>query len=96
VREKETPFYSINSQFETMEESSSKSFAGSGKIVRAVTFNVQRWVDVKGKDNIARVIETLAALQPDIVGMQEVMYPHAISENAKGILQPHRGNTLIC
>ena len=78
-----------------MEESSKSSEAGS-KIVRAVTFNVQRWVDVKGKDNIARVIETLAALQPDIVGMQEVMYPHAISENAKGILKPHRGNTLIC
>ena len=77
-----------------MEEGQGEEGIGS-KTLRIVTFNVQRWVDVKSKDNIARVIETLKRLNPDIVGLQEVMYPHPISSKASGILEAHRGKPAL-
>jgi len=41
-----------------------------------MTFNIQHGIDVRGRYNIQGAIDTIARVQPDIVGLQEVTRNH--------------------
>jgi endonuclease/exonuclease/phosphatase family metal-dependent hydrolase len=45
---------------------------------RVVSYNVHQWVDCKGNENIENMIKTLKDMNGDIIGLQEVMFPHQI------------------
>lgn len=45
--------------------------------LRVLTWNIQKGLDSSGDYDLERTIATIAALQPDIVGLQEVMRNHA-------------------
>ena len=53
---------------------------------RIVTYNIHRCVGVDRKLDVARVAETIGALEPDIVALQEVDVGRARSE---GVDQAH-------
>jgi endonuclease/exonuclease/phosphatase family metal-dependent hydrolase len=44
--------------------------------VKAMTFNIQHGIDGSGRYNLQRAIDTIARVQPDIVGLQEVTRNH--------------------
>ena len=46
---------------------------------RVITYNVHQWVDCDGKENIKGMIETMKEMRGDIIGLQEVMFPHKIN-----------------
>jgi endonuclease/exonuclease/phosphatase family metal-dependent hydrolase len=57
-------------------------FAPSGNATRAptrftvMTFNIQHGIDGSGRYGLRRAVETIARIQPDIVGLQEVTRNH--------------------
>ena len=48
----------------------------AGGIVTVMTFNIQHGIDGAGKYNLQRAIDTIAKIQPDVVGLQEVTRNH--------------------
>jgi endonuclease/exonuclease/phosphatase family metal-dependent hydrolase len=45
-------------------------------VVKVMTFNIQHGIDASGKFNLQRAIDTIAKIQPDVVGLQEVTRNH--------------------
>ena len=45
-------------------------------IVKVMSFNIQHGIDAGGKYNLQRTIDTIAKIQPDVVGLQEVTRNH--------------------
>jgi endonuclease/exonuclease/phosphatase family metal-dependent hydrolase len=44
--------------------------------VKIMSFNIQHGIDAAGKYNLQRAIDTIAKIQPDVVGLQEVTRNH--------------------
>lgn len=44
--------------------------------VKVMSFNIQHGIDAGGKYNLQRAIDTIAKIQPDVVGLQEVTRNH--------------------
>jgi len=45
-------------------------------VVKVMTFNIQHGINESGKYNLQRAIDTIAKIQPDVVGLQEVTRNH--------------------
>ncbi len=50
--------------------------AQSPATLKVMTFNIQHGIDGTHKYNLQRAIETIARVQPDLVGLQEVTRNH--------------------
>ena len=50
--------------------------AGTAGTVTVMTFNIQHGIDGSNKYNLQRAIDTIAKMQPDLVGLQEVTRNH--------------------
>jgi endonuclease/exonuclease/phosphatase family metal-dependent hydrolase len=50
--------------------------ADAGGTVKVMTFNIQHGIDGSHKYNLQRAIDTIAKVQPDLVGLQEVTRNH--------------------
>ena len=50
--------------------------AGTEGTVTVMTFNIQHGIDGSNKYNLQRAIDTIAKMQPDLVGLQEVTRNH--------------------
>ncbi|PYR41119.1 MAG: hypothetical protein DMF93_09305 [Acidobacteria bacterium] len=50
--------------------------ADDASTVTVMTFNIQHGIDGSNKYNLQRAIDTIAKVQPDLVGLQEVTRNH--------------------
>eukprot|EP01027_Heterolobosea_sp_BB2_P015664 GEZU01022414.1.p1 GENE.GEZU01022414.1~~GEZU01022414.1.p1 ORF type:complete len:107 (-),score=23.21 GEZU01022414.1:271-591(-) len=42
--------------------------------IKIVTYNIHMWMDGDGNNNVSEVVETLAAIAPDVIALQEVYH----------------------
>lgn len=55
--------------------------------MRIVTYNIHGWRTIEDRPNLAGVINTLQALEPDIIGLNEVYYPRVVAGSDKPALE---------
>ncbi len=55
--------------------------------MRVATWNIHGWKTADNKPNLIAVGDTLAAIQPDIVGLNEVFYPRIAEGSSKPALE---------
>lgn len=48
-----------------------------GRVFTVMTFNIQHGVDGRGQRSLQRAIDVIAAIEPDLVGLQEVTRNHS-------------------
>ena len=55
--------------------------------MRVATWNIHGWKTADNKPNLIAVGDTLAAIQPDIIGLNEVFYPRIAEGSSKPALE---------
>ncbi len=53
--------------------------------MRIVTYNIQYWTGMDGRQDAERTIATIEEMQPDILAMQEVVHPHPLAEGSTAL-----------